>query len=393
MTRSKLSYAIIKDSKRGSYKIYICPSGSKTISLESLYEKEFLKLKVEMQKYGFSHLSFTTFRSKENTTIKGISGFFKKFNIKRNKDVEKSMLEHIETASNESSYHFDEYSNQTLTETPKFSANYVANNILGLDIKYVSNSDQEDVHSNSKLAIKHSDEEEVKKLSDLFKVGDTIRLSLYMFLTIQQSLDGSIKFDLEFDFKSPVGDEKRRFVHHSEIEFINKGFDLNRRINLQSAKTYKEILKDVHYLYSISIMNMDGIISGKSPEMNIYNAIELRHYIDLERLLHMSFSSNEFIKVLAISSRIRKEKEEYDRNTIIPMVFIRDVSKAIADRLHNRMLDLSTAEEYEAAIEYKKSKEFVEKKIEMIDELQDNGLDKITCDIMDEKFSMKEFDF
>jgi hypothetical protein len=80
-------------------------------------------------------------------------------------------------------------------------------------------------------------------------------------------------------------------------------------------------------------------------------------------------------------------------NTTIPLIMIRGVSESILNRLNNRMLDLSAAEEYEAAVEYKKSKEYIEKKIDLIDQMQNNGIDVVTCDVIDDKFSMRDFDF
>jgi hypothetical protein len=244
------------------------------------------------------------------------------------------------------------------------------------------------LESNTGLSITHSSR---PAPSELLKVGHTVELCLYLF--IKTKTDESFRFDFDYGFSSRHNNGERRFIKHAMIPF--ERIELNEKgvMRLQSIMSARDILKEIEYTYYISIFDAAAVLNGERPRPITYNAIEFKDFLNLNSHIVMDINDKDFVKLLSMSEKVRKEKSEYDRGTLIPTSNLKETSLDILKRMDSRMKDMSAAEEYESAAEYKKNKEFIESKIKLASELEESGIKQLNSDFLEKYFCLRDLSF
>ncbi len=379
----KLNYCLIKGDPCTVYVVY-----PREVRLDpSVVGSEFFdEIKGILLSQGFMHVPQSpTFRSKLGVQIKARSlhAQLKKNGFERDKVLEENFEEQIdairEFKKNYSGVKDILSAIRSSTEVPAFS-NPAPINWGGF------------VHG-TPTAVKHIKAPNKRK-TKIISVGEKLDLHVYLFLRANPTPDHNVEFDFEFDLFSRENNQMRRFIKRIQCSFVRQRSGVRGVMYLESEKTLRDILKEMDFLYSIRLFHPKGTNTGNAPQPMVYNAIELKDYLQLDARMSLQVDiATHYDEMLTLSARIEKEKKQHEKNTQMPIVFIKKESNEVLDRMEQRMHYHSENENYELASTYQKNQNYVRNKLKILESYEEQGLKKLTAEQYDNGFTMKDLDF
>lgn len=221
------------------------------------------------------------------------------------------------------------------------------------------------------------------------ELGESVELYLYLFVKSTIYGDG-VAFDFSGNFSSSKETDSEKYIGIIKSNFIRKKNNDKRVYFFESEKTYKEFIKDVDCLFECEIdftsqikktKNIDEIYIGK------YSFIQIMNVMNLENKISIDAPVIHYDKMIEMSKRIEKEKEE-TKKYLVPIVYLQNKCESLIQVLNAEIKKEADIENYEFAQAYKNAKDFVSEKLLEIDKMTSEN---ITQEEYEEKFLIKNF--
>lgn len=385
---AKLNYCIIKGEKDDPIIIYLANNDDTRLDPSIIDNEHFQEFKGILEAHGFEHVIAMTFKNKADilpklrSMISDLSenGFIRSRKleafVKEQRDRMKAFRENKNTVY---SYSLSG-ENRNNTEVPSFSLPFHGSSM----VKYRPSE-----HGTIKLKKQH-----IAKKFHTVAIGERIELYLYLFLRVNPTDDKSIDFDFECDFHSKENTEMRRYIKMIKCSFLRKESDTHGIMYLESEQTLRDILKGVDFLFYIRLVDPFEILNGQKPKSMVFSSIELKEYLSLDQKISLFLNIEEkYMEVISLSEKIRREKVEHDYNTRIPVSLLKKAVINVMNRMEQRMHYYSDEENYELAASYRRNQEFIQKKVELLSDMEGKGIEHISNQEYEDNFTMKDFDF
>ena len=390
---AKLNYCIIKGGKGSPTIIYVANNDDTHLNPSIVNSDHFQEIKTVLSSHGFEHVMAMTFKSTSDTQpkLRPLISDLREHGFIRSRKLEAFILEQRKKLGNmrESSSNVSNIKpfglsdlNQNRTELPVFIRPH--SDGVGV-ITYVN--------PNTSIVGR---KRRSNTLGDLKVVdlGEKVELYMYLFLRVNPTEDKSIDFDFECDFYSKNNTELRRYIKMVKCSFIRKESDTEGIMYLESEQTIRDLMRNMDHLFYIRLVDPIDILGGQKPKSMVFSSIELREYLNLDQKISLFINMNErYEEVIELSERIRKEKAEYDHNTQLPIFLLRKTILDVISRMEQRMHYYSEEENYELAASYQKNKEYLQKKIELIKDMESQGVEVLGNQEYEQNFTMQDFDF
>lgn len=385
---AKLNYCIIKGGKEDPIIVYVANSDDTRLDASVMNSQHFQEIKEVLELHGFEHVIAMTFKNKFNVQpkIRPLISDLRSHGFIRSRKLEAYVQEQRErmTAIRETSGMMPltiSGVNQNMTNVPVFSFPTTTGNG---PIRY-GNAGVPIVNSKKKIA---------PNKYHTVGVGEKIDLYLYLFLRVNPTEDKSIDFDFECDFYSKSNTELRRYIKIIKCSFLRKESHQEGVMYLESEQTLRDILKSVDFLFYIRLVDPFDILSGQKPKSMVFSSIELKEYLNLDQKITMFLNvDDKYLEVISLSEKIRREKKDHDMNTQIPISILKRAVINVLTRMEQRMHYYSEEENYELAASYRKNQEYIQKKVELLSEMEEKGIEVLSNQEYEENFTMKDLEF
>lgn len=382
----KLDYCILDTTINGKkeYIAYVVFPNQEKLDPSIVEDRHFPEISSIFKKHGFEHILFMTMKSRngESVDLKSLSNDLKQHGFQKNLKLKKAMEKQMTVLKNNRKQIYVPSDNKSMTSYPVFYKS---------DQSYLLPS----ISSSSEVSsIGEKNTPTVYKKIEPVEIGKKVNLCFYLFMRNISNPSRLIEFDFEYDIYSRKSDRIRHFIKIMKCQFIRKESHLSG-IVLESTKTFKELIKELDYMYTISMEDPYNMsIPNKTHQMINFSAIEFKDFIDLDKkiVFHLE-NDSEYSQLISISNSIKKEKEDYDKLTLVPTFVLKNASQILLKTLEERMIFWSDKEEYELAASYQKSVGFLKTRIELATEMEKGGLEIIDVEDYSKQFSMLEFKF
>lgn len=388
---AKLDYCIVKENKpNGPCIVYVTFPNDQRLDPTVIDHECFPEIKGILEAHGFHHVMMMTFKSKGGTPVKfrSMNAQLKKSGYSRNQKFEQiiksqiDQLKELQTTAIVVMPYGSSGLTQNSTMMPEFSNPYYSS---WRNFAYSGPPAHSQLPARTRKRTKRA---------NAIDIGGRLDLYVYLFLRTNPTPDKSIEFEFEFDFTSRANNETRRFIKAIQCSFIRLPNDTDNIMYLESEKTLRDIIKEIEILYSIRLFDPYEVFSGQKPQAMIYDAIELKDYLELDGRMSLQINiDTHYDDVLALSEKIRKEKSLHDKSVQIPVAFIKKASESILQRMEHKMLYYSDKENYEMAASYQKNKAYIQGKVHLLNSFEQKGIEKLSNDEYEDHLTMKDLDF
>lgn len=379
----KLNYCMLKsDRPNEAYVVYVALPNTIDLHPSVMDHPCFPEIKMILEYHGFEITSAMSFRidKKNKLKVRALHADLMENDYERNKALEKNIKAHIDRIKQVIEVRNGPNTNVTANVTAGTQS------ITSIPIFALP-------HATGLLPAKMSSRVKRSK-TGVVGVNEGLKLNVYLFLRATPTDDNSIEFEFEFDFFSKANNDFRRFIKIIECTFIRKDQGTSNIIYLESEKTLRDILKEMDFLYSIRLMNPNDVLNGVRSEPVVYNAIELKDFLILDGRISLHVDVHQsYDEILGLSERIGKERVRNDRNVKVPVSLIKRVSKSILERMEQRRVYYSDHEDYELAASYKRNHEYIASKVRVLEDFEQQGMEKLNSQDYERCFTMKDFDF
>lgn len=227
------------------------------------------------------------------------------------------------------------------------------------------------------------------------KHAERINLCFYLFLDAILHQDNSFYFAFRGDVYDDTGDESSNYIKPVKMEFERLDwtvFQEKGQLVFQSVKTYKEIMEEMDFLYSVKykFMTEQAMVAGKKMKatMNIdHNILEIKDCIQPENKIVFEMSFVEFQNMCVISDHIEKEIE-MENSEMISTSILRNTYDEVFERFDKKRDEAAHIEDYEEASHYRNLLEDLENRRVIIENLDD---EEISIEEYNNKFIVGKF--
>jgi len=207
-------------------------------------------------------------------------------------------------------------------------------------------------------------------------VGEKIRLNFYIFLQCVFQNENDVFLELVGDLYSKDNSNIRNFLQIASSDFIRLESNSPNMIVLQSTKTYKDFLKEIHFLYNGSFKYIKHLIDRNGNTIvrtkeYLYNILEMKKNVNPNHRIVVEVNLNKYFDdMIKMSKKIRKEQLAENKKTCdLNNIKINIVE--LKDKLSGKMLNYAETDEFEKANNVKKDIHFIENKLELIENLDE----------------------
>lgn len=386
---AKLNYCIIRGDKNDPVIVYVANNDDTKLDSNIVDNEYFQEIKKVLEFHGFEHVIAMTFKSKFNVQpkIRPLISDLRDHGFIRSRKLESFVQEQRERM-------------KTLRETSgmlPYPISGINQSNTGVSLFSMPNTTGSGVvryrNTNSNVTRYRRHGVSDKKYHTV-AIGERVDLYLYLFLRVNPTEDKTIDFDFECDFHSKDNTEMRRYIKMIKCSFVRKESDMYGIMYLESEQTLRDILKSVDFLFYIRLVDPFDILNGQKPKSMVFSSIELKEYLSLDQKISLFINIDErYLEVINLSEKIRKEKIEHDHNTQIPVSLLKKAVGNVLSRMEQRMHHYSDEENYELAASYRKNQEYIQKKIDLLNDMEKNGVELLSNQEYEENFTMKDFDF
>ena len=206
---------------------------------------------------------------------------------------------------------------------------------------------------------------------------ETISLCFYLFLDAKPRGEQNFYFSFRGDFFDDSGDEASNHVKPIKLDFQRlewKEFKDKGIIVFQSKKTFKDIMEEMDYLYSVKYKFFSEKVMPNGKKMKgtmdvDRNILEIKDCIQPEANIVFETTIADFQNLCVISDHIEKEIEIESEEKISTSI-LTSTFEEIYERFDKKREDSAKEEDYEEASLYKNLIEDLDvrrKQVEAID--------------------------
>lgn len=333
---------------------FFSKKGKSELEEDIVEYKEYITLKEEMKKLGYSEIDIATFGSDDPS--------------KKNEDINKD-IEHILSLGIEYNKQLEEAIIKNMDSIGRTFENIM--NRLDIQDKeeFLKELDEEDnglnISSIPKPEQKSLDQKESENIS-IPKIGEEIELYFYLFIEYDIVSEDGVKFFFSPNFESPESTSKKNFVKITSSSFEVVNSDDSGRISLKSKKISKDFKNEVDPLFKGKLKIKQTQINEESEEPIVketdysYNFIEMKDKISEEGDIRIEIGNKkQFENLLVVSDAIKDEQDEIRRKKLSTRN-LKERAEKIMNELENKMEKMSKKEMYEKAGELKEKRNTIQ---------------------------------
>lgn len=217
-----------------------------------------------------------------------------------------------------------------------------------------------------------------------FKVpalGEKVPLSFYLFVQCHFVTENDCILELVGDLYSKENNNTRNHLQICTSDFVRLESKFPEVILLQSTKTYSDLLSETNFLhkgvfrYIKTYTNSQGERENKIKDYT-YSIMEIKKNINPTHKIVVEVNVAQYWDdMIKMSKQIKKEYNS-DSKKIISAESLRPDIIQLKQKINSRMILLAEGEEFEKASTLKKDLNFIEKKLEIIDNLEEKNITK-----------------
>lgn len=342
--QNKFNFCIIPSPYSQGLKclVFIAPYGANQIDEKLASSEEYEKIANQMSGLGFKEFDICVFESIEslNITREELAIKIANFGFIYSKPFEFNVVSELESFK---------------TELYTFT-----------------NFDLLPDNSISFSTTKAIDEYQVK--SHVPQIGEKIKLNFYLFLKCIFLNENDCTIELIGDLYSRENSNTRNFLQIVQSDFVRLESPIPNVILLQSTKSFKDFVSEINFLYRGNfkfgrpILNPDGQMTMKTKEY-VYNIMEIKKHVNSSHKITVEVNLNKFYDdMINMSKKIKREQTtEFKKN--ISLEALKPDIIELKCKLQDKMLNYADSDEFEKANTVKRDINFIQKKIEIIENL------------------------
>lgn len=212
-------------------------------------------------------------------------------------------------------------------------------------------------------------------------IGKKVTLSFYLFVQCHFITENDCLLELVGDLYNKDNSNTRNLLKICTSDFIRLESKTPDVVLLQSSKSYSELLNEVNFLhkgsfrYSKTSYNFNGDKVNKNHDY-MYSILEIKKNINPSHRIVVEVNIRQYWDdMMKISKAIKKESTA-DEKKIISLESLKPDIFQLKQKISDRMLILAETDEFERAAALKKDISLVDKKLELIDSLEEKNITK-----------------
>lgn len=354
--KNKLDFCIIPSPYSGGLKnlFFVTYHGTNQISEKLCLEEDYEVIKYLLNGHGYQEIDFCVFESANNSTdsIHDVVSSLSKSGLKYSKPFEFNIMGEL-----------DSFKRDVAANTHTFEPNLENN----LDDKFVFTTTipTNQIMPNSKVPA----------------VGEKIKLNFYLFIQCIFVNENDCILELVGDLYSRENNNTRNFLQITSSDFTRIESNMPNVLILQSTKTYKDFIDEINFLHQGSfrfvkpIVTQNGETIMRTKEF-IYNIMEIKKNINPTHRIVVEVNLNKYYDdMIEMSKKIKKELTAESKK-IISLETLKPDMIQLKERFGDKMLHYAETDEFEKAALIKDHINFIDKKINLIDSLEDKNITK-----------------
>lgn len=345
--KNKIDFCIIPSPFSGGLKnlIFVAYHGTNKLDEKLCLESDYELVRDLLNECGFQEIDFCTFQSITSTT------------------VERERLAH-----------------RLITSGLRYSKPFEFN-IMGQFETYTKETGTDELYPISKenlpVVINSTPITEFK----IPPVGKKVSLSFYLFVQAHFIAENNCLLELVGDLYNKDNSNVRNLLKICTSDFTRLESKSPDVVLLQSTKSYSELLNEVNFLhkgsfrYSKTSYNFDGEKINKNTDY-LYSILEIRKNINPSHRIVVEVNIAQYWDDMMKISKVIKKEATHDEKKIISLESLKPDILQLKQKISDRMLTLAETEEFEKAAALKKDIILVDKKLELIDSLEEKNITK-----------------
>lgn len=330
----KLGYCILKNpfSEERETMIFISLPNSPTLNAEIMDQPAFNRACKLLKRMGFVQTEPLTFENAKSIKVnnKLIRKTLEEVGMSYNKNLEASIRKELTTIAQEAEKEM--IREAIVKEDPLLDVSH-----------YIRTKNDSTLPLGSKYRIP--------------AIGETIELYFYLFLEGSLLKGDEVLYNLNGDFYTKKGNTGKRFIKSIGAKFRRIDRGNSKELYFESIPNYKGFIDDIDCLYTATFrFDTGGMLGyGKDQVKKTVSIMEITTDINLANYITINLESpRHFSQLITLSNEIKQEMIDAKDRTI-PMEFLLEKSKNLANNLNQKMLMAADDEEYEKAAYFKKS--------------------------------------
>lgn len=332
---------------------FVTYHGTNQISEKLCLEEDYEVIKYLLNGHGYQEIDFCVFESSNNSTdsINDVVSSLSKSGLKYSKPFEFNIMGELDSLKREV------MSNSNIIE-PGFGNNLD-------EIIFTTTVPINDSMPKSKVP----------------SVGEKIKLNFYLFMQCIFVNENDCILELVGDLYSRENNNTRNFLQISTSDFVRIESNVPNVLILQSTKTYKDFIDEINFLHQGSfrfvkpIVTQNGETIMRTKEF-IYNIMEIKKNINPSHRIVVEVNLNKYYDdMIEMSKKIKKELGA-EAKKIISLETLKPDMIQLKERFEDKMLHYAETDEFEKAALVKNHINFIDKKINIIECLEDKNITK-----------------